>query len=547
MNNKLVFLSVYACIGIFSLLGMAILNPHLQKYVDSNTMVINIWTTPPGQYREYTKIENTKRYQTKNVLFIIVDDLRPQLGAYIDDVNPDYFSKVKIRTPNLDKLASRSIVFRHAYAQQSLCGPSRASMLTSRRPDVTRVYTNKRYWRETGGNFTTLPQHMKNNGYLSLGFGKVFHPKESSNKDDPPSWSEPFYGPAFSDLHYMPRGSGAGWASASDDERKKVPLADDNTLKISKMALQRMAERVKNEEQPFFMAVGFRKPHLSLVCPEKFYHWYPLEPDKFLANITWQTPRVKPTCLIHNTSKLGDVDVIAEDVLRHLRRAYFACISYMDANVGELLDEVDRLGLVNNTIVSFVADHGYHLGENAYWGKMSPSEFSNRIPMMIHIPGSTDHGITTDSIVEAVDLFPTLVEATGLSVIKECPINNSGVHLCTQGVSLLPLIHQPAMDLKGAAFSQVTALDDTRYTIRTNRFRYVERAKGRKVQLPDGRFQFSVDWDNSMTTSALYDHQTDQLEQYNLVHDEQYQTQVTDLRKQLHNFVEPFLKEPKLI
>ena len=142
--------------------------------------------------------------QRKNVLFIIVDDLRAQLGAYHDPEHPDYFSKLRIKTPNLDKLASQSIVFTRAYAQYSLCGPSRTSLLTSRRPDTTLIYDNTRYWRDVGGNFTTLPQHFKNNGYTTVGFGKVFHPQASSNNDDPPSWTEPYYRPPYNDRHFMP-------------------------------------------------------------------------------------------------------------------------------------------------------------------------------------------------------------------------------------------------------------------------------------------------------------------------------------------------------
>ena len=159
----------------------------------------------------------------KNVLFFIVDDMRPHIGAYQDPEHPDYFSKIKTHTPNLDELATASILFRHAYVQFSLCGPSRASMLTSRRPEVTRVFTNKRYWRNSGGNFTTLPQYFKNNGYTSLGFGKVYHGKESSHNDDAPSWSQPFYLPPFSDKHFMPTGSGAGLGHGTETRTRKCP------------------------------------------------------------------------------------------------------------------------------------------------------------------------------------------------------------------------------------------------------------------------------------------------------------------------------------
>ncbi|KAK2168971.1 hypothetical protein LSH36_13g25068 [Paralvinella palmiformis] len=538
-NTSPSYLTTFIAIGCITTIVILLINVQLESYVRTESEVnVNL-----GQRRD----EGQVRRGLRNVLFLIVDDLRPQLGPYIDKDDPEYFGSVTIRTPNLDRLAARSVVFKRAYCQQSLCGPSRASMLTSRRPDMTRAFSNKRYWRKTGGNFTTLPQHFKNNGYWTVGFSKVFHPKESSNNDDPISWSEPYYQPPFSDSHYLMDQSGAGWAMVSDQDRSVAPLADDLTVKHAKLALERAAGETKNGGRPFFVAVGLRKPHLSLVCPEKYYNWYPLEGDNYMRNSSWENPMVKKMAHVGNTVVENGKTVIPSSVLRHLRRAYFACISYMDANIGEIIDKLTRLQLDNDTIVIFVADHGYHLGENRHWGKMTSDEMSTRIPLMIHVPGLTTSGSVTESLVEAVDVFPTLVEAAGLDPIPTCPINCSDVALCTQGTSLLPLFDEPDLQLKEAAFSQVTALDHSRYTIRTDRFRYVEGVKGKKWQLPDQRFKFTPEWDDIGQTWEFYDHRNDSLEQYNLAANPEYHKEIGRLRGLLRQYVERLWEEPKLI
>ncbi|KAK2154748.1 hypothetical protein LSH36_258g00008 [Paralvinella palmiformis] len=479
-----------------------------------------------------------KEQRRKNVLFIIVDDLRPQLGAYHDPEHPDYFSKLRMHTPNLDELASRSVVFTRAYAQYSLCGPSRTSLLTSRRPDTTRVYNNEHYWRDVGGNFTTLPQHFKNNGYTTIGLGKVFHPKFSSNKDDPPSWTEPYYRPTYTDRHYMPKGAVGGWNVAGNEQVDKVPLIDMAITEKAKRMLRKLSAEVASGEHHFFMGVGFNKPHVHIVCPERYFDLYPLEDeDNFLPNKTWQKPVIRPYAEFDGT-EIGDGErILSPDVLRHFRRAYFACISYVDDLVGEILRELEELGLHKNTVVSFMADHGFHLGENRAFAKITTWEVANRVPMIIRIPGVTDSGRVSSSIVESVDIFPTLVEAAGLDPIPRCAKKSSRVMLCTQGTSLMPLLEGRDTPVKDAAYSQIRHPFRTRYTVRTKNFRLVDTAFVKSVPLRNGKCKQYAKWPQNTTFTELYDHGKDILEETNLVNDPNYRDIVTGLRRQLQRFV----------
>jgi len=180
--------------------------------------------------------------QFRNVLFIIVDDLRPQLGVYHDPEHLDYFSKMKIHTPNLDRLAWRSAVFKHAYAQYSLCGPNRTSLLTGRRPDVTYVFDDTVYWRTAGCNFTTLSQHFKNNGYITIGLGKLFHPEPSSHYDDPHSWVVPYFHSVHRDRCFLKNDSTRGWLAVPRSERRKVMLVDDRMTRLAKKMLRKMSD-----------------------------------------------------------------------------------------------------------------------------------------------------------------------------------------------------------------------------------------------------------------------------------------------------------------
>ncbi|KAK2170107.1 hypothetical protein LSH36_4g05020 [Paralvinella palmiformis] len=505
----------------------------------SATLEANPTRTTLEQKTNAGQIISSNKQVRKNVLFIIVDDLRPQLGAYFDPEHPDYFSQLKIHTPNLDNLASQSIVFKHNYAQYSLCGPSRTSLLTGRRPDVTRVFGNHWYWRDVGGNFTTLPQYFKDNGYLTIGLGKVFHPGASSNNDDPPSWTEPYHQVPYTDKYFLSNGSIGGWNSVSQKDVKDIPLADMMSTVTAKKILSNISVKAKTGEQPFFMALGYNKPHLHFICPEEYFYLYPLEDkDNFVPNVTWQKPNIRQQVRIDGIEMSDEKRFLPPDVLRKLRRAYFACISYMDHLVGEVLQHLDELGLADNTIVSFMADHGYHLGENEHWGKITTFEFANRVPLIIRIPGITDSGMTSSSIVESLDVFPTLVEAAGLDPVPNCPRNSFDISLCVQGTSLMPLIIEPNNNSKDVAISQIVDGRGMYYAIRKRVFRFVDYAYLKATDAADGKRITSLEWCANMECAKLFDHRNDILEQVNVVNETNYKDTVNKLQYQLHKFVE---------
>ncbi|XP_067674596.1 iduronate 2-sulfatase-like [Haliotis asinina] len=458
----------------------------------------------------------------KNVLFLVSDDMRPNLGAYL---GPDFPSPVYpvMHTPTLDSLAKRSLLLKRAYVSQALCNPSRTALLTSRRPDTSHIYAIGPYFRKYGGNFTTLPEYFKKNGYRTIGMGKVFHPGKSSGNDDPVSWTDPyFHAPdkyAKDDLI---------WQAVSEEREAQQPLQDsllaDNAIKV----LQEVAPKAKSGEQPFFVAVGLHRPHLPWNFPARFMEYYPLENIRLPPN--YFAPVGMPTVAWHNFTNMGryknikplglkDVGNInftfPHNVTLELRRAYYSCMSFTDYELGRVIAELDNLGLSNNTIISFWGDHGWQLGEHSEWEKQTNFEDATHAPMMIHIPGLTDQGIVTEQFTEFVDLFPTLAEAAELPKIETCPEHSQNVTLCTEGLSLMPLVKNPNTTLKTAAFSQyhrdgdpLTGKAVMGYTMRTDTYRYTE-----WVKFTGGK-KFVTHW-NKLVAAELYDHTVDPQENYN--------------------------------
>ena len=467
----------------------------------------------------------------KNVLFLITDDMRTQLGCYSGPES--VFDTVKMHTPNLDKLAAKSLLLKRAYVQYTLCCPSRASMMTGRRPDTTGVVGNDLYWRDLGHNFTTLPQYFKDQGYHSTGIAKIFHKFK-----DNPSWSayKKFGNPEKKVIDFK---KGATWLSYTKEQNSENPLFDIMATREAMAQLEELAPKARTGEQPFFMALGFNKPHVPFVAPEEYFELYPLESGKrYLHREEWQAPRVRSGAGMLNVTEINGELTMIDVVLREHRRAYFACISFVDDLVGQALDALDKLGLADSTIVSFVADHGYHLGENGQFGKNLLTEVSSHVPMMLHIPGVTDDGITSNSIVEAIDLFPTIAEAAGLEVPPSCPGNSENISACVQGKSLLPLIEHPNKHIKEAAFTQLKISDDNYrgYSMRTNRYRYIE-----YVRIEQTGDSLTVYRDPKRITSELYDHTDDIEETQNRTADAKYADSKIILRRNLHNFIKESL------
>ena len=398
----------------------------------------------------------------KDVLFIAVDDLRTQVGAYGDK---------SVKTPHMDALASKSLVFERAYCQVAICSPSRASLLTGRRPDTNHVWeiSGDEYWR-TVTNATTIPQYFKENGYTSIGMGKIFHPgKPSGNDDVKYSWSLPYF--HGSDSVHSPN----SWHCF--DNISYNDLTDGRTADKAVETLKEIKQnRTKGDSTPFFLAVGFHKPHLPFFAPGEFCDMYPTPAEVPLAKnpdaptnmppIAWTTyqgmkryndtkkyklPECENDAVI---SMSGNSCRISDSDAHLLRRSYYAALSFTDSLVGKVMVELERQALSDNTIVVFWADHGWKLGEHNMWTKMTNLEDDMHVPFMLRVPGVTDSGMRTSALVELIDIFPSLTELAGLPAPPVCPEENKDLLTCVEGTSVAPLLKDPKQEWKKATFSQ---------------------------------------------------------------------------------------------
>ncbi|XP_065499535.1 iduronate 2-sulfatase isoform X2 [Caloenas nicobarica] len=343
-----------------------------------------------------------------NVLLIVVDDLRPVLGCYGDKL---------VKSPNIDQLASQSIVFSNAFAQQAVCAPSRVSFLTGRRPDTTRLYDFYSYWRVHAGNYSTMPQYFKENGYVTLSVGKIFHPGVSSNYSDdyPYSWSIPPFHPSTEKYENDKtcRGKdGKLYANlVCPVDVSEMPSGTLPDIQSTEEAI-RLLDVMKTNKQKFFLAVGYHKPHIPLRYPQEFLKLYPLEnitlapdpwvPEKLpsVAYNPWTDIRQRDDVKALNVS--FPYGPLPDDFQRQIRQSYYAAVSYLDMQVGLLLNALDDLGLSNSTVVVFTADHG-----------------------------------RSKKVVELVSLFATLAELAGLPVPPVCPETSFHVALCIEGTSIV--------------------------------------------------------------------------------------------------------------
>ena len=421
-----------------------------------------------------------------NVLFIAIDDLRPELGCYGAD---------HVISPNIDALAASGVRFDRAYCQQAICGPSRASILTGLRPDSAGVHGNHTHFRSHYPDITTLPQHFRNNGYHTRAMGKIYHgvfPEGSSRTvadtfGDVPSWSVPAFrpGPRY---YYTEEGIGAAKEvyeqlykptnPGPDDWTTKLvfgpateaPDVPDSTLydgQVADRAVASLKELRQKPDEPFFLAVGFIKPHSPYIAPKKYWDLY----NPATIDIAGQTDFLAgvPKIALHGSGELrrytdqAKSGPISDDAQRRVKHGYYACISYVDAQIGRILAELDAQGLRDNTIVVLWSDHGYHLGEQNLWGKTTNFELDTRVPLIVRAPGRAGNGQSSGALVELVDLFPTLTELCGLSQPHEL-----------EGTSFVPLLDTPAILWKKGAFSQFTRGNVRGYSIRTPMSRYTE-------------------------------------------------------------------------
>ena len=452
-----------------------------------------------------------------NVLFIAVDDMRPDLGCY---------GNTLVKTPNLDKLAARGTTFLKAYCQQAVCSPSRTSLLTGRRPDTTGVYELQTHFRRNLPNVVTLPQHFRNNGYITTGLGKLYH----GGLDDPQSWSIPWWGPGSrsawdtaenadasraqweklkgTDLRIPPPGNARGQRGPSW-EAPDVPdnaLADGKTAETAGRAL----EELKAKNQPFFLGVGFLKPHLPFIAPKRYFDLYPPESVK-MTDYPLPPENVPPLALhasseLRHYSDIPEKGPIPEAKALEMIRAYYASLTYADAQIGHVLDQLDKQGLRDNTVVVVWGDHGYHLGDHGLWNKHSNFERAVRVPLIVSVPGKRG-GRTSHALTEFVDIYPSLAEICDLPAPEE-----------VEGTSFVPVLDRPNRQWKSAAFSQYPRAKAMGYSIRTERHRYTEWIVTGQTE-PLGR--------------ELYDYAQDPDERVNLAAKSEYEGYVREMSAKL--------------
>lgn len=429
-----------------------------------------------------------------NVLFIAVDDLRNDLGC---------LGNKEVHSPNLDALAARGRLFTHAYCQQALCNPSRASLMTGRRPDKLKIWDLSTHFRDQMPEVVTLPQHFKKHGYFTQDIGKIYHNWRQKIHGDPASWSVPAVMHFATHTSDIPQVEGVVPPNLAKDRTCRCRDVPDEAYfdgRIASLAIDALRQR-KAAGQPFFLAVGFWKPHSPFNAPKKYWDLYDRSKLSPPANPAW--PKDAPRIAWHNSLEiLGSAKPrkLTPAGVMEIRHGYLAAISYLDAQVGRVLAELDALGLCDNTIIVFWSDHGYHLGEQTLWAKTSNFELDARAPLIIATPRMKQPGVKTDALVELIDMYLTLSELCGLP-------RPEGV----ESTSLVPVLNDPNVQVKEAAYTQhprpAYFQDEPRVmgrSVRTARYRYTE---WRDFKTGD------------LVASELYDHDQDPQETVNVAAD----------------------------
>jgi iduronate 2-sulfatase len=492
-----------------------------------------------------------------NVLFIIVDDLKPILGCYGDPF---------VKTPNIDRFAKEGVVFTNTYCQQAVCGPSRASFLTGMRPDYTGVWDLETEMRNINPEILSMPQFFKQNGYITAGIGKVFDSRSVDENIDKPSWSIPFYkksndyypkemGKAkgryrgvkvLEEIEIYEKIGGAKGLKGKElsnfikinakpsVESLDIPdnaYIDGATVLHSKDILKVLKENAK----PFFFAVGITKPHLPFAVPKKYWDLY--NRDEIQLAEFRENANNSPLVAYHGAGELykyADIPPIASfsdvkggmelpfDKQKELIHGYYASVSYADALIGKLISTLVSLNLKDNTIVTIIGDHGWHLGDHNLWCKHSNFEQATRIPMIFKIPGIK--ASKTSALAEAVDIFPTLCDATGIKIPEQL-----------QGVSLMPILKEIKSKVKDYAVSQYRRGKNMRtfgYSIRTERFRLT-------LWMKDFYRLYKPFDEGYIVSGELYDYDNDPLETENYYNNKEY----VSVKKELLDYFAEYAKQ----
>ncbi|MFD2727670.1 sulfatase [Hyunsoonleella rubra] len=445
---------------------------------------------------EKKALKVTQQKTPKNILFIAVDDLRPELNFY---------GANHIKSPNLDKLASEGLVFERAYCNVPVCGASRASLLTGMRPTRHRFINYKTRADIDVPDAISLPNLLKQNGYTTISNGKIYH----NNEDDGLAWSSRWF-PEGNIRDYQIEknvkdnaGSGQAQGGAISHEMAQV---HDTAYFDGKIAQKGIADlrALKNKKEPFFLALGFMKPHLPFNAPKKYWDLY--DRNNIELPESYVQPKSTPRKAFHNFGELRQYNNIPkkgdlpEDLAKELIHGYYACVSYIDAQIGLVLGELKRLELEDDTIVILWGDHGWNLGDHKLWCKHVTFETALRTPLIIKVPGKTK-GEKTDAITEYIDIYPTLTELVGIKAPKTI-----------EGTSFVPILNGKTPEKNWA----VSKFKDA-------------------VTLIKGDL-FYTEWtsdDGVAYARMLFDHKTDPLELDNLAEKPEYQDTVEALAKEL--------------
>ncbi len=482
-----------------------------------------------------------------NILFISIDDLRPELGCYGNDF---------IKTPNLDKFASDGMVFNRTYCQSAVCAPSRASLMLGLRPDSTHVWHLGDEFRKINPEAVTMPQYFHKYGYYTVNIGKIFH----NYMPDSISWDEPDLRPfPYGEQEHLLRDGETFYVNeeSQDIQRtrrdsmmaiRKITYADGwncgPVIEIGEgedkdyidgaqtdLAIETL-KRIKDQDKPFFLALGYYRPHLPFAAPKKYWDLYdrdsipmPDNPSRPVGSPSFSMNSMYELRAYAGTSKKPHpVDgTIGEDTTRLLKHGYLASVSYVDACVGKLIEAMKEMGIYENTIVIVWGDHGWKLGDLGSWGKMTNYEIDTRVPLLIKAQGSRLKAQgTTDGMVELVDIFPSLCELAGIPVEDYL-----------QGMSFVPLLENPDLEWKEAVFSQF----HRRPKVAHDGGRYM----GYSVRTKDLHYIQWHTWDNKLKvagdsiTAELYDHRVDPYETLNRVEEPEYEEKLLTLGKHLRN------------
>jgi iduronate 2-sulfatase len=431
-----------------------------------------------------------------NVLLVMSDDLGWSIGTYGNEI---------AHTPNLDRLAARGVRFDRAYNQYPLCGPSRASFMTGMRPNNIGVLDNATRVRDKHRDVVTLSQLFMNNGYYAARTGKIYHQGipggvGGPGLDDPQSW------------HHTHNPPGAEFSTPGEEHDPQPEfgqsfrrvLGDGEGVEQADYQAADEAIRILREkrDQPFFLAVGFIRPHVPVIAPRKYFDLYDMSRIQ-LPEVPANDLDDIPSPAIYRPKNWG----MSEEDCRESVRAYYASTSFMDAQLGRVLDELDQLGLTDSTLIVFASDHGYMLGEHFAWQKMMLFEPVSRTPLIVAGPGVA-RGTPARGLVELIDIYPTVVEMAGL----KAPAN-------VDGESIVRLLKDPSQRGKPAAFTQLDRGRREGRTIRTERWRYIEWNRG--------------------AAEELYDHDSDPDEHTNLAADPAHAHTLSQLREQLHAVLPP--------